>query len=168
MINPAVRNENIKKLRELIGDIKVAMLTTYDPDEQRMHARPMATQRKPFDGTLWFFTKLKAEKVEEIQELPHVVVSYVDEARNLYISASGTATVERNLQLMEEWWHNGLNSWFPDGLDDPQLGIIRIDVEHAEYWDGPDNAVERLMDFVRAAASREPYLATENEELNLS
>lgn len=167
MINPAIRNENIKKLRELIGDVKVAMLTTVDQDTGRLHTRPMATQRKDFDGNLWFFTKLRDDKVGDIQEWPDVVVSYVDEDRNLYISASGNATVQRNLEMMEEWWHNGLKSWFPEGLDDPQLGIIKVVVEHAEYWDGPDNAVERMVGFVRAAASREQYQETENEELNL-
>ena len=168
MINPAVRHENIKKLRELIGGIKVAMLTTVDPDTGRLHARPMATQRKEFDGTLWFFSRLRAEKVEDIQEVPDVVVSYVDEDRNLFISASGTAVIHRDLEMMEDLWHNGLKAWFPDGLDDPQLGLIKITVEHAEYWDGPDNAVERLVGFVRAAAARENYLATENEELKIS
>lgn len=168
MINPAVRNENIKKLRELIGGIKVAMLTTADPDSGRLFTRPMATQRKEFDGTLWFFTRLKADKVEAIQEVPDVVVSYVDEDKNLYISASGPAVIQRDLELMEDLWHNGLRPWFPEGLDDNQLGLIKVTVEHAEYWDGPDNAVERLVGFVRAAAARETYQATENEELNLS
>jgi len=168
MINPAVRQENIKKLRELIGGIKVAMLTTVDPDSGRLHTRPMATQRKEFDGTLWFFTELQAEKVEEIQEVPDVVVSYVDQDKNLFISASGTATVQRDLEMMEDLWYNGLRAWFPDGLDNPQLGLIKITVEHAEYWDGPDNAVERMVGFVRAAAARESYQATENEELKLS
>lgn len=168
MINPAVRSENIKKLRDLISGIKIAMLTTVDPDSGRLYSRPMATQRKEFDGTLWFFTELKAEKVDDIQEVPDVVVTYVDEDKSLYISASGTAVIRRDLEMMEDLWYNGLKTWFPDGLDTRTLGLIKITVEHAEYWDGPDNAVERMVGFVRAAASRESYQATENEELHLT
>lgn len=167
MINPAVRNENIKTLRELIGGIKVAMLTTVDEDTGRLHTRPMAMQRKEFDGNLWFFTKLRAEKVDDIHELPEVVVSFVDEGRNLYISVSGKATVKRDLEMMEEIWHNGLKAWFPNGFDDPQLGIIKVEAEHAEFWDGPDNAVQRMVGFVRAATAREPYQETDNQELHL-
>lgn len=168
MINPAVRNENIKKLRDLIGDIKIAMLTTVDPTSQRLYTRPMAMQKRDFDGVLWFFTQMQADKVDDILEVPDVVVSMVDEARNLYISASGKATIQRDLELMEDLWHNTLKSWFPKGLDDPNLGLIRVEVEHAQYWDGPDNAVERLVGFVKAATSRETYVETENEKLNLT
>ena len=167
MINPAIRNENIRNLRELLAGIKVAMLTTVDQETGRLHTRPMATQRQEFDGNLWFFTELRADKVDDIQEVPDVVASYVDEGRNLFVSVSGVATIRRDLNMMEDLWHGGLKPWFPRGLDQPNLGLIRIEVEHAEYWDGPDNAVERLAGFVRAAATRTPYQATENEELNL-
>ncbi len=168
MINPAVRSENIKKLRDLISGIKIAMLTTVDPDSGRLYSRPMSTQRQEFDGSLWFFTELKAEKVDDIQEVPDVVVTYVDEDKNLYISASGTAVIRRDLEMMEDLWHNGLKAWFPEGLDNSRLGLIKIEIEHAEYWDGPDNAVQRMVGFMRAAATRESYQPTENEELHLT
>ena len=159
------RSEAVEKLRSLIEDIDFCMMTTIDGGHLR--SRPMSTQQVEFDGDLWFFTKLRAEKVEDIQELPDVVVSYVDEGRNLYISASGKATVKRDLEMMEEMWHNGLKAWFPEGLDDPQLGLIQVSVEYAEYWDGPDNAVQRMFGFMRAATARQQYVATENEALHL-
>ena len=42
-------SEDIRKLAELIKDIKIAMLTTLEADG-RLRSRPMATQNKPFDG----------------------------------------------------------------------------------------------------------------------
>ncbi len=51
-------NDDIQKLRELIKDIDIGMLTTVQPDGT-LHSRPMSNQSSAsnFDGTLWFFTE---------------------------------------------------------------------------------------------------------------
>ncbi len=56
MTNQADHNENIRKLGEMIKEIKFAMLTTAEPDGT-LRSRPMATQATEFNGELWFFTK---------------------------------------------------------------------------------------------------------------
>ncbi len=165
MINPAVRNEHIKKLRELMNGIPVAMVTSMDDETQQMRTRPMPVQRKPFEGTLFFFGKLKPTAEGETRD---VMVSLSNEDKNLYIAVAGKGTVSRNLEMMEELWHSGLNQWFPKGLGDPDLVLMQVEVEHAEYWDGPDNAVQRLAGFVKAVATRAPYRGPENEQLAFS
>jgi len=69
-------------------------------------------------------------------------------------------------QRVKEWF-GGLNPWFPRGLDDPQLAIMKIEVHEAEYWDGYDNQVQKLVGFVRAFASREGHNGNINEKLEL-
>ena len=44
--------EAIEKLRELIEDIDIAMLTTVEADGT-LRSRPMGTQKAEFDGDLW-------------------------------------------------------------------------------------------------------------------
>jgi general stress protein 26 len=168
MINPAVRNENIKKLRDLLRGIPVAMLTTVDESSGRIRSRPVATQRREFDGTLWFYTRLNGASADGDNNKRDIVVTYSDEDRNLYISVIGTGTIVRDPEMKEELWYSALASWFPKGLDDSDLALWKIEVEHAEYWDGPDNAVQRLVGFMRAFAAREPYTGNENEELHLA
>src|SRR5690606_30642051 len=58
--------EKIEKLRELIKDIDIAMLTTVDEDGS-LRSRPMGTQEAEFDGDLWFFTSLTTGTAIEIQ-----------------------------------------------------------------------------------------------------
>src|SRR5689334_858328 len=65
MENKAAANQDVKKLGELIKDIKFAMLTTVEPDGS-LHSRPMATQEVEFDGDLWFFTGASTAKVDEV------------------------------------------------------------------------------------------------------
>lgn len=84
--------DNIKKLNELIKDIRIAMLTTID-EEGHLRSRPMGTQQTDFDGDLWFFTGKSTEKVGEIQHEQRVNVSYSDPKGNSFVSISGTAKV---------------------------------------------------------------------------
>jgi hypothetical protein len=40
--------------------------------------------------------------------------------------------------------------WFPSELDDPDLGLLEVTVEAAEYWDVPAKRMQRL--FARTAS----------------
>ncbi len=53
--NDHTHTDNIKKLNNLIKDIRIAMLTTQESDGT-LRSRAMGTQQVEFDGDLWFFT----------------------------------------------------------------------------------------------------------------
>src|SRR5918996_1927362 len=82
--------ENVRKLGEMIKGIEFAMLTTVEEDGS-LRSRPMATQRKEFDGDLYFFTKVTATKVEDIDRDRNVCVSYAAPENQRYVSMSGAA-----------------------------------------------------------------------------
>lgn len=144
------------KLGELIKDIRVAMLTTVDK-EGRLHSRPMATQQTEFDGTLWFFTDANSVKVHELQRDRHVNVSYANPEDQRYVSVSGMASTMTDRGKMEELWSPLHKAWFPKGLDDPNIALLRIDVDRAEYWDAPSSAVVQLFGFAKAMLTGKRY-----------
>jgi general stress protein 26 len=144
------------KLGELIKDIRVAMLTTVDK-EGRLHSRPMATQQTEFDGTLWFFTDANSVKVHELQRDRHVNVSYANPDDQRYVSVSGMASTMTDRGKMEELWSPLHKAWFPKGLDDPNIALLRIDVDRAEYWDAPSSAVVQLFGFAKAMLTGKRY-----------
>ncbi len=160
------RSEELKKLGEMIKDIDFAMLTTVLPDGT-LRSRPMSTQEVEFNGDLWFFTGADSPKVKEIREEQNVNLSYASPDDNRYVSVSGKATLVRDRQKAEELWSPAYKAWFPDGLDDPNLALLKVSVEQAEYWDSPSGAVIHLFGFVKAIATGESYEPGENEKLNL-
>jgi general stress protein 26 len=159
------RGERLSKLTELIEDIRIAMLTTAMPDGT-LRSRPMATQQTETDGDLWFFTRASAAKAEEIRANPHVNVSYAAPRENHYVSVSGTATLVRDRDKMEQLWDQLYKAWFPQGLEDPDLALLRIDVERAEYWDAPSGTMAEIAGFVKAAATGRPADVGENEKID--
>ena len=146
----------IAKLGELIADIRIAMLTTTEPDGS-LRSRPMATLGKRFDGTVWFFTSLSSPKSEEAAADPHVNVSYAEPKASRYVSMSGRAKLVRDRQKAEELWHPLVKVWFPKGLEDPDLGLMRIEVEHAEYWDAPAGKTLQIVGLAKSLLTRSPY-----------
>ena len=146
--------DNNKKLRDLIKDIRFAMLTTLEEDGT-LKSRPMATQEVEFDGDIWFFTYGGAPKVDEIVSNQHVNVSYSEPKDQKYVSVSGTAQLVRDRQKIEELWNPLFKAWFPKGLDEPDLALLKVSVDKAEYWDSPSSKVVRLVGFAKALITGE-------------
>lgn len=167
MITGVSQNEDVQKLAKLIKGIKFAMLTTAMPDGT-LRSRPMATQQTEFDGSLWFFTYYHSGKVDEIRNDQHVNLSYADPSDNRYVSVSGRAMILRDRIKAEELWTELHRAWFPNGLDDPNLALLRVNVSDAEYWDSPSSKVVQLAGFVKAIVTGEAATdMTENRKIHL-
>ncbi len=164
--NKADRNEAVEKLGEMIKDIEFAMLTSVEADGT-LHSRPMATQQIEFDGDLWFFTHASTPKVEEVEHEHNVNVSYAKPDAQLYVSVSGKARLVRDREKIKELWNPAFKAWFPKGLDDPDIALLKVTVERAEYWDSSASALVHLAGFVKAVATGKAYEPGENEKLNL-
>jgi general stress protein 26 len=149
------REESIKRLGEAIKDIRIAMMTTVDPDGE-LRSRPMATQETEFDGELWFFTKESSGKVHSIVNDQHVNLSYADANDNRYASIAGRARLVRDKQKMAELWSPALKAWFPDGLEDPEIALIEVEIDSAEIWDSPSGALVHLLGFAKSVATGQP------------
>ena len=145
---------NIRKLATMIRNVKVAMLTTMGAD-RTLRSRPMATQEADFDGTLWFFTQASSEKAREIRLNPHVNASYVSTDDHHYVSLSGNASLVQDRDKMQELWSPAYRVWFSQGLEDPELALLKVDVEQAEYWDMLSSSMVSLLELDRSTMPRE-------------
>jgi general stress protein 26 len=158
------RQQQFSKLDELLKDIRIAMLTTVGEDGS-LRSRPMAAPRVAFDGALWFFSGADAPKVEEAQQHHQVNVSFADPEHQRYVSISGTASPVRDRQKMEALWSPWFRTWFPRGLDEPNLTLLKVDVEKAEYWDAPSSTMVQLYGVVKATLTGKAPQAGEHAKL---
>ena len=160
------REDHIRKLAELIKDVRIAMLTTTRPDG-RLVSRPLGTQEIEFAGDLWFATGADSGKVDEIAANPYVNVSYASTSDNTYVSLSGLAQVVDDRVKVEELWSPAMGVFFPGGKGDPNLRLIHVRAETAEYWDGPGTILGKGLSFMMTAVTGETAGLTENELLDL-
>jgi general stress protein 26 len=141
--------EAIRKFNELVNDINFAMLTTEQTDGY-LRSRPMATQQADDEGNLWFFTGLSTPKVLEIREHQQVNVSYANPEKQSYVSVNGTAQVVRDRNKMKELWNPLYRAYFPNGLEDPDLSLIKVRINEVEYWDSSSSRMVRMAGWIKA------------------
>ncbi|MDB5261599.1 MAG: ral stress protein [Adhaeribacter sp.] len=159
-------NENLQTLAEKIKDIKTAMLVTAESDGT-LRARPMQTLK--FEGNyLWFLTSSDSAKSQEIRNESHVNLTYAQESDKLYVSVSGIATISRDRQKIEELWSAPFKAWFPEGKEDPNIVVLRVEITQAEYWDTPTSPVVHLIGFAKAVVTGESYHPGDNEKINVT
>lgn len=156
------RDQRTAKLWQLIDGIKIAMLTTRDGSVLR--SRPMELLQNERNGTLWFFTYASSHKTSEVGNQHAVNLSFVDKADQNYVSISGRAMVVRDRAKAEELWTEEQRRWFPRGLDDPELALLKVDVQQAEYWDRPSAAMIAEQTLVKVVTDETPALE-ENEKI---
>jgi general stress protein 26 len=146
--------EGIQKLKELIKDIKYCMMTTLD-EEGALRSRPLTTQQAGADGVLWFFVGLKTTMVEEVRKNTRLNLSYAEPQHNRYVSVSGKGQIVNDPVKAKELWSPILKAWFPKGLEDPDLALLRVEVDKAEFWDNPSSSVVQIAGFLKAIATGE-------------
>ena len=167
MVETMNRADGIKKVAELIKDIRIAMLTTVADDGQ-LHSRPMGAQEVEFDGTLWFFTRDDSPKAGDIRREHEVNVAFADAHKQSYVSVAGRASVVHDQAKAKELWNPFLKAWFPQGLETPGLALLKVEATSAEYWDAPHGAVVQLLGLAKALATGKPADdIAENRVVNL-
>ncbi|CAN5449678.1 pyridoxamine 5'-phosphate oxidase family protein [soil metagenome] len=144
--------EGLKKIGALIADVRICMLTTSAGDGS-FDSRPMATQKTEFDGTVWFLTRHESGKVAEIQDDSHVALIYADPGNANYVSAKGRAFVNQDKAKIHELWNPMYKAWFPQGEDDPQIAVLRVEISEAQYWEASDSKLIRGIKYLAAAAT---------------
>lgn len=139
----------LEKFRKLAEEINICMFITNTMGDQE-HTRPMATIEVEDNGTLWFFTDVRSIKVEEINTQREVHLVYAHPGKESYLDVWGSATVVTDRQQVVDKWSPVVKAWFPDGVSDPNLGLLKVQPIEAYYW---ESETGKMVKFLKMAAS---------------
>ncbi|QKQ74104.1 pyridoxamine 5'-phosphate oxidase family protein [Nostoc sp. TCL240-02] len=141
------RNQQIQKLHELIKNIDYGMFTTVN-DDGSLHSYPMSKSNEiNSEGTLWFFTYAGSYKVTEIEHHHQVNVSFSSPEQQQYVSISGTSELVKDHNKMRELWKPELQTWFPKGLDEPDIALLKVNINQVNYWDSTSSFKSQTISF---------------------
>ncbi|MDN4607349.1 pyridoxamine 5'-phosphate oxidase family protein [Sporosarcina highlanderae] len=157
-----MKQNEIETLRELIKDVDIAMLTTLS--EEGLISRPMKTQEVEFDGDLWFFTKKETDKYKEILHDKDVNVAYAGKS---YVSVRGQAEIIDDVNKKKELWNKAYEKMMQTSYDDPDLVLIKVKAEAAEYWE-TGNFAKKIAFFYKKMTGQSVESTDINETLKLN
>lgn len=146
-----LQNEQaLDKFKSLVKDVNICMFITNTHNDADTHTRPMATVNVEDDGTLWFYTDIRSIKVEEVESDHDVHLVYAHPGKDSYLDVWGKASVVTDKQQIKDKWTPMVKVYFSDGVDDPNLALLKVTPHDCYYW---DNKSGKMVYFLKAAAS---------------
>jgi general stress protein 26 len=139
--------ESINKVTDIINDSHIGMFTTIN-EEGALVSRPLAVQEVKDDGDMWFFTSANSSQVAHIRANPAVNVAFGQ--RTEWVSVAGTAEVVTDRQLIHDKWNQVVEAWFPDGPDTPEVVLLHVDSDSAEYWTSPGGTAATVLQWIKS------------------
>ncbi len=136
--------EGIKKLRGLTKNIKFCMLTTVD-ETGVLRSRPTTIQKMDINGDLYIVIGRNTGAATAVEHNHCVNASFANECGDVAVSVYGRAKLIGDRQKMAELWEPIFQLRFPQGLDDPNLALMKIEVESAEHWDSRRRVLSTLV-----------------------
>lgn len=161
------QGEAIEKFRSLARDVNICMFTTID-GEGGLTSRPMYTSSIDDDGNVWFFTNEFSEKISELSRDNVVHLVYSHPGKNIYLDVKGTCCLVIDRKKMEELWEPSLKNWFPEGLEDARLCLVKVSTESAHFWSNHSTKMRLLFHMIRSVAKGDKYKESEKGKLNLA
>jgi general stress protein 26 len=159
--------EAIEKFRDLVKDVTICMFTTLD-ENGNLSSRPMFTSSIDDEGNVWFFTNEFSEKINEVSKDNLVHLIYSHPVKNIYLDVKGTCSLIIDKKKMEELWDSTLKNWFPEGLEDPKICLVKVATEEAHFWNHSSSKMGLLFQMIRSIAKGDQYKETEKGKLDLA
>jgi general stress protein 26 len=137
---------NVDRTWELMKKIGFAMLVTRDGDKLR--SRPMSAYPQREENAIYFLTDARHHKDEEIARNASVNLSFADASSQKYVSVTGSAAVSNDRSKIRELFSTPAKAWW-NSADDPNIRVLKIVPDDAEFWDTPGAVVS----YVKMAAA---------------
>jgi general stress protein 26 len=153
----------LTKLGELIEDMSIAMLTTFEDAEQALMSRPMAPLELCEKGAIWFLTDPHSNKIKHLQVMN---LGFSNESDSKYVSISGHGEIVTDRARIESLWTPFARPWFPDGVDSSNLSLLKFVPHSAEYWDSTHSKMVRMLAMAASVVAAKPIGMGEHGNLN--
>ena len=161
------KQDEIEKLKELTKEVNICMFTTLHENNNLM-SRPMVTTSVDEEGNAWFFTNEFSEKIQEVSKDNVVNLIYAHPVKNIYVNVKGTCSLIIDRSKMEEFWEPSLKTWFPEGLDDPKICLLKVSTETAYFWNNASSKMGLLFQMIASITKGDQYKESEKGKLDLS
>ena len=96
------------------------------------HSEPLTAQLDEDQvDTLFFFVG----KSNRVVPGGRGMAQFVSKGQDFFASLSGRISVDNDPAMIDKLWSKPVEAWFPGGKSDPNLTLIRFDIDDAELWE---------------------------------
>jgi general stress protein 26 len=159
---------NHEVLWDLIKETRFCMLSHRHADGT-LHSHPLTMQNKELDegGMVYFFVSRKTEVGQRLQLDGNVNLSFANVKEDTWVSITGTAMVLDNPLKKKELFGPMAKAWF-DGPEDPELELVGVRIDEAEFWNVKENKLLQLLKMGKAAVTGNKPEMGEHKEMHFN
>ena len=96
------------------------------------HSEPMTAQiDEDQPNTLFFF----AGRDNRIAKGGDAMAQFVGKGHDFFACLAGSVSTDNDPAQIDKLWNNQVEAWFPGGKQDPNLTLLRFDIDSAELWE---------------------------------
>ncbi len=96
--------------------------------------------------SLWIFTTPHSRLNDE----GPTVARYICKHQNLFARIKGTIRAEHDEAVIDRLWSRQIAAWYDGGRDDPDLTVLRLDIDQTEIWNADMSALSKIKMLVGA------------------
>ncbi|WP_309609955.1 pyridoxamine 5'-phosphate oxidase family protein [Flavobacterium sp.] len=130
-----IENEGVKKLIELVDNITICFFCTDLKAGDGATATPMSAQKVDEEGNIWFFSGKDSDKNKEISKDKDVQLFFSHPGKSSYVVVNGEAEIVTDIEKIKELYTPAIKIWFKEGVEDPNISLIKVATKNAYYWD---------------------------------
>lgn len=115
-----------------IGKLKDSPFVMIGLEHGDAHSEPMTAQiDDDLPNTLFFF----AGKDNRLAEGGAANAQFVAKGHDFFACLDGHVSTHNDRAEIDKLWNTQVEAWFPGGKDDPNLALLRFDIDSAELWE---------------------------------
>lgn len=124
--------ENTTSIADFYKALKHSPFVMIGLDDTPDHSAPMTAQiDEAVHDALWFFTS----KDNRIAIGGPAMAQFAAKGHDFFACLHGTLIVDNDQATIDQLWSKQVEAWFPGGKSDPNLVLLRYDIENAEMWE---------------------------------
>ena len=157
--------EVLDRIWRVIDKAGICMMITRFEDGLR--ARPLEARPNQEENVIWFLTDRRGLKDDEVELHPDVCLTFLYPEEKVYLSLTGRAFVRADVSRARKLWNDEQQAWWPGGPEDPNLLVMKVELDRAEMWDGPASSAVAAFEFAKARLTHKKPNLGENRKVTV-
>jgi len=117
---------------KFLDKLKASPFVMIGLDGDHQHSEPMTAQIDDDQpNTLYFF----AGRDNRLAPGGAAMAQFAAKGHDFFACLSGTVARDDNPAQIDRLWNNAAEAYFPQGKADPNLTLLRFDIDSAELWE---------------------------------
>ena len=114
------------------------------------HFQPMTAFPERDEGALWFFARKESDLARAAGASAQVMFVVQAKDQDFQACIGGRLVQDTDRTRIDKYWNPIVAAWYPEGKNDPNLILLRMDASDAQVWVSEGGPVKFAYEIAKA------------------